>query len=128
MKAFCLAVAIAATFALSAPALAMVETVNVDNSTDSCAWVSVYNSYGFSNTWSDVGNQWSKPHTTIQFHVPKSVEIKVNAKVNTKADCSGTNHYDTWDIKKGVMNDHGLVFELMKGNGREWLWFKRVMH
>jgi hypothetical protein len=121
MKAFCLALAIAAAFAMTSPAIA--GEIHVVNTTDSCAFVSASYSTGagFGHL---IGSKWLHPHDAIAFGMPYAQSIRVNAEVHAHGKCGGQGLYHTYD-EKAPGSASAMTFELMPGNGREWLWFTK---
>lgn len=121
MKTFCIALTIAAAIALPARAVAL--DLYVANTTGSCAFVSASYSTGDGGFGKLAGTAWLHPHATISFHVPYASKIHVNAQVHAHGHCGGQGLYNTYD-EKGPAGASAMTFELMPGNGREWLWFK----
>jgi hypothetical protein len=126
----CVPAAVAPMAARAYPAQHYFDKVFVENLTDKCAWITVYEASAFT-PWSIVNSnaenrpQWLKPHTTHGFYFYQSAEVKVRAEVKQHADCTGATIIDTYDIRKNpTMANHTLHAGLFPNGNRYNLWFK----
>jgi len=106
------------------------DKVFVENLTDRCAWITIYNASAFTawdivNTNADNRPQFLKPHETHGFYFYQSAEVKVRAEVMHTAACSGGTAIDTYDVKKNpTMANQTLHAGLFPNGNRYNLWFK----
>jgi len=111
MKLSTSAIALALTAAILPLAVGAVDVngpryINVENETNNCAWITIYNSRAWS-AWEIVGDTANRPrfvkaHESYTFAVNRSwPDVKVRAEVKGP-NCEGGTIRDTYDERKGL--------------------------